>query len=622
MGKGLSKGLSKGVSSMTKSLGNTVRGITGQLKGALTFGGVLGGGALVKEALEAQSLYRDIAFSLEKIPGNLVTWQDIQKKIDADVDATHQKANMLSEAFHEIFRATGDFKYSSAAISDVGLAATASGEEVSSLATAAQLMSRKFGIGVGDIKEGLVSFLQLTGAGGKSIDELTGRFAVMAGEAAAAGMQGTEGLRQLLGLLINLDSTIGEKADPGLKALFQTMKSGSVQLKRVQDLSKMKFNPDVSGLEKIKQMLTTKKGRAAAEMVFTADARQVFDVLAKPFDDAFKKAQDRGESRAEAIKEGLSAFDKALEKSSTVTWNWSDVQKKASDRMKGDPALKLQDSINKVIQAFSKPKMIKAIDRVADKLPILAEKLAELISWIVDNPWKAVGAGIGLKLSAGFASGFASQIAKSLGGTLKDAIAGAIKGSSGSGSLAGAAGASGGVLGAVSAVAGAGLAGVAAGTVLHETVLNPRAENYAESLRRAQSMTSASVEAKQSSSTVAHKVGLIEDIRKAGSGLTDGKFVNMETGMGTLISMFTGAKSPMEELFQTVTDLSKAHADVTRQLSEQLRQESQKRRAVDDFNSSLKSAGQELRSLVPNGTGTTRGTQHLPMKPGSEPVKG
>jgi hypothetical protein len=294
MGRALSGPMKAGLANVGKSMKNTLNDLKRGFKQVMTLGGAFAGGALIKSGVELQSLYRDIEFSLSKIPGHAMSLLEIQKMTEVAADKSGQKTEKLAQAFHGIFEATGDAQFGADAIEAIGVAATASGEEVDSLASAAQLMQRKFGISSNEIEAGLASFIQLTGSGGKSLDELTGRFAVMAGEAASAGMTGVSGLQQLLGLLVNLDSTIGEKADPGLKMIFQTMKSGSAQMKRLSKESKMKFDADMSGLDKIRKLLTTKKGRAAAEVVFTADARQVFDTLAKPFDAAMEEAKDEG----------------------------------------------------------------------------------------------------------------------------------------------------------------------------------------------------------------------------------------------------------------------------------------------------------------------------------------
>jgi hypothetical protein len=625
MGAGMSRGFKAGLGSMRKQIGGMAGSLKGHLKTALTFGGTLGLGALLKEAVEAQSAYRDIEFSLSKIPEAMMSWQDIQTMINKSADDTGQRAEVLRDAFHDMFRSTGASKYAADAIGDVGLAATASGEGVDNLANAAQLMQRKFDIGSNDLKSGLVSFLQLTGSGGKSIDELTGRFAVMAGEAASAGMRGVPGLQQLLGLLINLDSTIGEKADPGLKAMFQTLKSGSAQLKGIQKMSGMKFSADMSGLDKIKKMLTTKRGRAAAEFGFKADARQVFDELAKPFDEAFKNAKAKGEKRADAVQAGLKAFDDALAESSTVTMTWKDIQKKASDRLKDDPAVQLRRSIDKVVMKFSDPKMIGAIDRLTDKLPMMAEKVADFIDWVSKNPWKAVAAGVGIKLGAGFASGMAASIAKQIAGAIGGTGAAGAAGAAGA-SGAGAAGAAGagaagaGLLAVGGAITAGAAVGVGTGLALNHFVFDPHSQSYADKLRSARGMGSLLTEASQNGSTAEHKLRLIEEVKAAKTALGTGRYTT-ENMMGELAAVFTDVKAPSDDIKEVMSNLNKTQIALMTMLQEQLKEGKQATKNTTEFSDALRAAGTGLRQFVPNGA-SGRGLNSLPNKPGADPVSG
>ena len=116
----------------------------GGIKNLLTFGGALGGGALVKNALEMQGIYRNIAFTLSKLPGVTMSWEQVQDMVTQRADETGQKSEDIARAFHSVVMATGNLSYSADALDSIGLAATASGENIDSLATATELMQRKF----------------------------------------------------------------------------------------------------------------------------------------------------------------------------------------------------------------------------------------------------------------------------------------------------------------------------------------------------------------------------------------------------------------------------------------------------------------------------------------------
>lgn len=613
MQSALSKPISKGFSNMKKSIGGMLNSMKGALRQVLTLGGGIGGAALVKSAVDLHGKYRDIEFSLSKLPEEAMSLAEIQKVIESSAEKAGQRTGEMAESFHSIFEATGDASYAAASVKAIGVAATASGESIDTLSEASQLMSRKFGISEKDLNEGLASFIALTGTGGKSIDELTGRFAVMAGEASAAGMKGVGGLQQLLGLLINLDSTIGEKADPGLKMMFQTIKSGSAQLKRLQKEARIKFDPDMTGLEKIRQLLTTKKGRAAAELVFTSDARQVFDTLAKPFDDAMGEAKEKGLSKAEALDAALSAFDANLKKASKVSMEFSDIQKKAADRMANDPSAKMRQALNKVEQAFTRPKMINAIEKLADKLPALADAVADLIEWITENPWQAAVAGVGLRAGGSFLTGAAGAGMSALlgkaagGGAAAAGAAGAGAGAAG----AGAAGAgAGGIMAAgIAGIAQAGLAGAAVGAGIgvgmNAFVFDPQNQKYADMLHEAQGVTASG------KYSMADKTAAIANIQQLRAEMAK-NYNGTETFFGSIASRITGSRSPFQDYEDAMANLANVQTQLAKDLNTQL--QSLKGADMDEFARSMKDAGRNARTLFVNET--SRGPKRL----GTEPV--
>lgn len=617
MERALTSPLSAGLSSVKKSITGMFSSINSSVKGTLKLGASLATGVMVKRALDLQGIYRNISFTLAKLPGVAMSWEQVQGLINKSADETGQKSEAIADAFHAVVKATGNLSYSAASLDAIGTAATASGENTEHLAKAAELMNRKFNIGNKDIQSGLTAFLQLTGSGGKSLDELTGKFAVMAGEAAAAGMQGVPGLQQLLGLLINLDSTIGEKADPGLKAMFQTMKKGSVQLKRLQKEGRIKFDADDSGMDKIAKMLTTTKARAAAELVFTADSRQVFDTLAKPFDDAFKQAQSLGMSRAESVESGLKAFYENINKASQVTMTWNDVQQKATDRMAQDPSVKLRQAVEKVEQAFAKPKMISAIDTITEKLPVLAEKLAAAIEWIVDNPGTALATGVGLKIGGAAVGGAAST---AIGNAIKKkaaAQAAAKAAAGGVGTAAAGGGAS--LLVPAAAVAGAGLAGAAGGYALHKYVFDPMSKAHNKKVADAGNLSNAAFNA-TSGGNLEEKMAVLQDVKNARANLGKGKYTT-EYMAGSVASVFTDIESPAARLARTQQDLLEVQIRLLESIQKQKSAQSDSTDQVERFTRELGQAGDTLRTVIPGGGGP-RGVNHIPSKPGADPVKG
>jgi hypothetical protein len=460
MGRAMSAPLSAGLNSAKRSLADFGSSLKTTIKSYGTLAGTIATGLLTKNALELQGVYRNLAFDVAKLNGEAMTWQDVQKDVDTATEATGQRARDMANAFGDVYRATGDLDFTRQTLEAIGTAATASGEETSNYATAAQMMMRKFDIAARDVPDAMAAITQQVNSGALGLDGLNNRFGMLAGEAKEAGMTGVGGMTELLGLFRQLDSNLGEKLTPALTLMFQTMKSGSTYAKAFGKVG-VDFKPDESFREKFKKLLSG-KGRILAEATFTGASRTAFDLLAKPFDKALKEAQEKGLKKAAAVDTALKAIDEAFHEASKTTWDYAELQRRAQKRMADDPSVKMRMALNRLERAFSQPKMINAIEKLADKLPILADKLADFVDWAVDNPWKAVGAVAGAKVAGpaiGAAAGTAGAMAlKSIGAKLVGGAA------AGAGAGTAATGAAGAATGAAGTSAGGIALGLTAGT--------------------------------------------------------------------------------------------------------------------------------------------------------------
>lgn len=419
MGQAIKGPMVAGLKSARSEVSGLVSGLKSGIGIAASLGGALSFAGLAKDAISMQNTYRNIAFNVNKVAGNAESWESIQEMINNSVQKTGRSADDLSEAFMTIFEATGDFTLAAKGMEIVGTTATATGHSIGALAATIQLASRKFGIGADGMEDAMTRMIEKTGVGGKGIEELSSRFALMAGEAAGAGMKGAEGMSELLGILLLLDSSIGEKADPGLKMMFQSIKSGSAQFIRLKKEmgAGIEFTADMSAMDKILATLQSGKGRVAAEQVFTADARVVYDELAKPFDDAMKKAQKLGLSKKEQMDMAVAAFRENIDAASASTMEYSEIQKEAVARLKDDPMIKMNKALALISDAFTKPKMIDAMNKLADKMPAFADAVVWALNTFLDNPWETIAVLVGGKIALAFA-----------GAAVSGAIASGVKG--------------------------------------------------------------------------------------------------------------------------------------------------------------------------------------------------
>jgi len=452
MGRSLKEPINAGLKSVRKEIGGMFSDLKDGLRTVGTLGGALAVGSFVRDAVALQQTYGSMAAQVNKVAGNTQTWQTIQQMVQAEIEVTGQKAEDLSATFMEVFKETASVEQARAAMRAVGIAATATGQDINVLAQATQIAMTKFGIKTPE--EALARVISGTGVGGKRLEQLGGSFEMLGEAAAASGTTGGEAMSMML----NLITTMGDKAEPGLNAMFQSMKSGSGKVLALQKAmgGSVKFTADMTSLDRIRATFMSDKGRKAAEKLFKADARVVYDKLAEPFDQAYKDAKTAGLSNAAATKAGLEAFDKFIRQAGTATADFAQIQRDAAARIEDDPGKKLDMAVEKIRLAFASPKVLGALDRLADKLPAFAETVIKVINMIIDNPWETVAVVVGGKLALAFGGSVISEvIASGMKGLFARALA--IQAASGAASVATAGATSLGVGGAVGAgVAGAG----------------------------------------------------------------------------------------------------------------------------------------------------------------------
>lgn len=413
----LSSSLSAGLGNVKNSMKGMLSGIGGHMKTLATFGGAIGAGMLVKDALHLQTLYRNIAYNINKIPGQAMKWQDVQAAVDRSVEKTGAKAEDMARTFDFLFKEIGDVDVAKNSLEAIGTIATATGGSVDDLAEVVRLAVEKFNIGTDRLPDALANFESLTGIGGKGIDELGRRFGMMAGAAADAGFTGEEGMRGVLGLLMQVDNAIGERAEPAIKRMFEVLRHGGTDIESIEKKMGRKFNVGEDARERMKAILA-KGGPARAELMkkLTGDAYLAFKQIAPAFDTALEKALASGKSQTEATTMALEAFDRSILGSKEQLRSFEDNAKEAARRLKDDPALQLQKAMNKLQKVMTSPQALASIKKLMDVLPPLAENMAKLLGFILDHPLIAGGAAVVGKGGASFASGYLGNMLFGHGG--------------------------------------------------------------------------------------------------------------------------------------------------------------------------------------------------------------
>lgn len=402
----------KGAGGALAQMGSQLKG---QISMAATLGGAVGIGAMVKRAVEMREKVRDVQFQIEKAGKSTADWQGLMEDVHKAADRTGQSSGDLADILQSLHAATGDADFARAALEPIGHAAQASGQDVLKLGDAAQMLYRKFGANAETLPEMLAVFVEKSDAGGLSLDALGNKFALLAGEAEEAGFKGADGLSSLLGMLETLDSRVGEKAEPALKKMFQVLKTGSKDLKALGKESGIKFGADDTATEKLRKIMGSEKGRKKFAEKLGGESRVVFDELSEPFNKAFAASKAAGMKTAQATEQGLASFDASMELMSKRTLEYAKIVEESKAGQEEDPIAKLNKAVDKIAQAFTKPEMMDAIDKLSEMLPQLAQGLVKTLNFIVNNPLASGAMLVGGKMAMGAAGGFAGNVANRLG---------------------------------------------------------------------------------------------------------------------------------------------------------------------------------------------------------------
>lgn len=405
IGTSLSEPMKKGIEGANGAIKSMFSEIGSAVKTVATLGGAVAIGSFVKQAVDAQTVYRDLANQINRVKGNSEDWKSVMASIQPVAERTGQTSTDMAAAFKTVFSKTGDLEFSKKSLEGIGTAATATGIKAEQLAAMMQIAYRKFGVEGKDANAALAAFVEKIGHGGVSAELLGDQFASIAGDASAAGMKGTAGISQLLGMVQALDKRVGEKAIPGLQMMFMILKEGGAAAKNLQLTGNVKFKPDMTMYDKVRETLKSDTGRNAAKVIFTADSRTVYDSLSQPFEQAYQLAKKQGKSTQDATKAGLAAYDASVAAMGTSTAKYSDLQAQAADRMKNDPAVIWRMALDKMAVAFQDPKMMGAIEKLAQMLPRVADGFVKLMSWVLNNPELTAGLAVGAKVGGGFAGG-------------------------------------------------------------------------------------------------------------------------------------------------------------------------------------------------------------------------
>lgn len=430
MGSALQGALSTGL----KGGVDAVKGAFASIKNvALSIGGLVGGlgvAEITKQALDANAKFGDLSFGIRAAGGSMQDVAAIQKQLQQGAIDTAQDSFKMVDAFEGIRRETGSLDFARGSIDTVATAARGAHKQLETMANVGGTLNEKFGITAEELPDALADVIGLSEKGGVTFEDMAEKLGLIGAYAKEAGLSGRAGFQQIVGMLNLADNANGsfKKGITAVGGLLETLgnnvgrnKIGAALGISMKDLS----GNAGSQIEAI--MKATKGQKANLEKAFGGEQLKLLVDLGKTYSAAFDETKGSVKEKSAAATEALR---KAFTDAGSSAVQWADVTKEAAGEMNEAPQ-KIAQAKERLLQAFSSEKFQAALNKVIDKLPALADLIAKIVGFAVENPGGAAAAAIG----GTFAKGAIESI---IVGAFKSGAAAAAPGLSGA--LAGGAG--------------------------------------------------------------------------------------------------------------------------------------------------------------------------------------
>lgn len=467
-GKALQEPTVAGLKAVRRELGNTYGDVKRTIKMAASFGGALSLGGGIKSAIDITGKFRNLAFSIQAGTGIAQDWRAMMQDVQDTAIATGQSTSELADAFKEVYEEVGDADFAKAAMKTIATQATATGDSVQSLASIAGTLNEKFGVTAKELPEALAIAKGLGEKGGIQFDEMASKLGILGASAKKAGMEGIPGFQRLIGLANSGDDALGGlRKNVSAVTSFLDKLGDTGQRKAI----KQNFGVDVNDAKGKAKDATRVLGEIFAktggskeklQKVFTGEEGKLIVSLGQKYAKTFAETSGDVKTKTAAA---LDAYNGALDEAGRSNLNAAQVAAEAAKRAQ-DPAHRMQSALEHIEQAFTKPELLGALDRLSATLPGLAEKLSKLLGFVLENPGTSLAIAGGIKLGTPFIEAAMKVGAENFGKAALEALSGKGGGLGGGGGAAG-------TLGRVAAVAGAGFAGYEAGSAYADSVIDP-----------------------------------------------------------------------------------------------------------------------------------------------------
>lgn len=433
---------------------NAIGSAMGAAGGIGGLGAVMGVSALVNEAIQAEKRFRNLASAVTVSGKGVADYRSIMSAAQATAQKWGVSTEDVAAAMSTMFRDSGDLQQTISSMDRLAMLSQATGKPMEQLSGLVFDLSDKFGVADDQINETMSSLLAMTSDGNVSIDVVAGSMDKLARASKLAGVEGADGLRQMVAVAKEIESVTGDG-------------SGAIDL-TTQVMAKLKAN------EALQKELKTKHDIDAKGNPLDV-LKAIMDKGEKSPDGALKilggvlKA-DQAAILSQAL--GGGGIDRALKTSAVKGANLEALG--GANSQSG--AAEIQRSIEALKTAFTQPQLLSSLTSLAALLPSVVDKFTSVVEFVSDHKMAAAFVAVTLRLGL-----LSTALEAASASATRNAAAQSLPGGGGAGLVKGAPGAvaAGPGMGATLAPAAA-MLGIAAALDQYEQLQKEKQEYAAE----------------------------------------------------------------------------------------------------------------------------------------------
>jgi len=372
---------------------------------AVTFGGAFSFGAALHSVVALETSYKNLAFAIRAGTGQQTSFRQLMHDGNAIATRWGRSNDEVAQSVRALYDEVGDVNFAKAGAEQVAKAATATGASMQSLTGIAGVLNEKFNVTAEQLPDALATVVSLGNRGGASIEDMGEKLGILGAAARQAGIEGKNGLGQVVGLLNVADNATGsfKKSLAAVTGLLETLgdpeKAKKLEKSLGISLRDAKGSTRADALQRI--MSKTGGKREALEKVFGGEQAKLMIELGRTYSKAFDSTAGDIKTRTKAATD---AFNAALAEAGKSQLTAADLDAQAKQRLE-DPQRKLQAALNKLEEAMGSPEIIDALNKLAQQLPALANVISKVIGWVAQNPGLAAGGAAGAMVGKAFLGG-------------------------------------------------------------------------------------------------------------------------------------------------------------------------------------------------------------------------